>query len=178
MALKPGIFASVPFAQQHHGTFSGVVSVGETLENSHGKSDSAALQLPLRRSGIVSRSSMTSSTRAGDSFVHSTSCPRDTGSRATASCPTTGSYIWTCPVFVERLGVGSVYLIGGRGVVLLVDAVPWFGPSGARSFIPAHAQALPSRAVSVKHARFARPRGLVLDRDKHGGMIGLAGRGC
>ena len=65
----------------------------------------------------------------------------------------------------------------GLGVVLLVDAVPWFGPSGARSFIPAHAQALPSRTVPVKHARFARPRGLVLDRGEHGGMIGLAGRG-
>ena len=79
MALKPGIFASVPFAQQHHGTFSGVVSVGETLENSHGRSDSAALQLPLRRSGIVSRSSMTSSTRAGDSFVHSNKLPKGHG---------------------------------------------------------------------------------------------------
>ncbi len=56
--------------------------------------------------------------------------------------------------------------MGGRGFVLLVDAVPWFGPRGARSFIPAHAQALPSRAVSVKHARFARPRELVLDRDE------------
>src|SRR5512136_2709599 len=63
-------------------------------------------------------------------------------------------------------------------VVLLVDAVPWFGSSGARSFIPAHAQALPSRTVPVKHARFARPRGLVLDGGEHGGMIGLAGRGC
>ena len=77
----------------------------------------------------------------------------------------------------SKLQTALSSLIGGRGVVLLVDAVPWFGPSGARSFIPAHAQALPSRTVPVKHARFARPRGLVLDRGEHGGMIGLAGRG-